>query len=65
MDKKWKVIFTGFGMDNTAYFDNAVDCDAFAQLMANDGRLCRVWADGLEITEKYVEVVSIFEVLKR
>lgn len=65
MDKKWKVIFTGFGMYNTAYFDNALDCDAFAQLMANDGRLCRVWADGLEITDKYITYITMEELLAR
>ena len=59
MKMAYRVVFTGFGMDNVAWFDSACDCDAFAQLMADAGRLTRVQVDGLDITDKYVKIIVI------
>ena len=55
----YKVVFSGEGFDHTAYFDCAMSCDLFARLMANDGRLLRVKADGQDITDKYVATITI------
>ena len=59
MDKKFYVVFSAEGFDNRAYFDNAVACDIFARMMANDGRLTRVMVDGLDITDKYVDIIVL------
>ena len=56
---KYKVVFSAEGFDNTAYFDNAVTCDIFARMMANDGRLVIVKVDGLDITDKFVTTIKI------
>ena len=55
----YKVVFSANGFDCTAYFDCATDCDAFANLMANDGRLCSVKVDGLDITDNFVTIIKI------
>lgn len=55
----YKVIFSGNMFDHTAYFDCAIDCDFFANLMASEGRLVRVIVDGLDITDKFVTIINL------
>lgn len=56
---KYKVVFSAEGFDHTAYFDNAITCDVFARMMANEGRLSIVKVDGLDITDKFVTIIKI------
>jgi hypothetical protein len=62
----YMVVFSAEGMDNTAFFETAVECDIFARLMAEQGRLVRVKVghfnntrlSGIDITEKYVTIIK-------
>lgn len=54
----WEVVWTDNGY-HRAYFDNAIDSDAFAQLMANEGKLYSVKVAGLDITEQYVTIIRL------
>ena len=62
---KFEVIFSAKGYDNTAYFDSECDCNAFAELMAESGRLVKVVADGKDITGNFVVFVTFAELAKR
>lgn len=57
--KEFKVIYSYIGFDCTAYFDSAIDYDAFATMMAEQGRLVRAIAHGEDRTEMYVSVIKI------
>jgi hypothetical protein len=56
---KYKVVFSAEFFDCTAWFDSALECDIFARMMANEGRLTMVKVDGLDITDKFVTVIKI------
>ena len=55
----YRVVYTAEGFDGSAYFDCAIDCDFFARMMANEGRLLRVTVDGLDITDKFVSTIIV------
>lgn len=57
--KEYKVVYTYKGFDCTAYFDNASDHDAFAIMMAEQGRLVKAMAHGKDRTEFYVTFIII------
>ena len=62
----YMVIFSAEGMDNTAFFESATECDIFARMMVEQGRLVRVKVGhfsntrlgGIDITENYVTFVK-------
>ena len=56
---KREVVFTGTGFDCSAYFERAIDCYTFAELMADAGRLCAVKADGVDITDEFCTFFKI------
>lgn len=60
----YKVVFSAEGFDNTAYFDNMVSCDIFARMMAVEGRLVRVKINGIDVTEKYVDIIDIHNLVR-
>lgn len=61
----YRVVYSAEGFDNSAYFDTASECDIFARMMADGGRLVRVVADGLDITDKFVTFVTFADLAKR
>lgn len=62
---KFSVTYSGNAYDCTAYFDSAVDHHDFATMMAEQGRMIRAMADGLDITDKFVTIVTFAELARR
>lgn len=55
---EFKVVFSYNGFDLTACFISSFEMDAFASMMAEEGRLLRVWVCGKDHTSKYVTITE-------
>lgn len=63
--KEFKVTYSYSGFDCHAYFDSAVDYDAFATMMTEQGRLVRAVAHGKDQTKLYTTEITLAELFQR